>query len=127
LVCIACVAGDGILVGTWKNELNSTMNITGTRHREGIRFDFWGSYEDGSGTATGIFPFQGTGLSADYSIVLGWTIGWADNEASYNTVTGWTGDIDLRNIGQMTTTWVMKDADLAWFNTRIGQNVFTKQ
>lgn len=111
--------------GTWFNELKSKMvlkvhgkQITGTYHTK--VGDAYGEYELNGQMDT----------DNDESTAIGWVVVWTNNSGSSDSVTAWSGQVQVLNgVESIVTTWLLTaetDDDDDWHSTLIGKDTFTR-
>ncbi|WP_080970909.1 avidin/streptavidin family protein [Burkholderia cepacia] len=117
--------------GSWRNELNSTMNITSVAPTGAIT----GTYISPSGTTGQTFPLSGWFYAAppannglDQVTLVTFSVNWNNGSANYNSITTWSGLCQVTN-GTPTITalyyYSNAFAQYSWKHVNTGQNVFT--
>jgi hypothetical protein len=117
------------LLGTWHNELGSTLVITEVQGDTIV-----GTYEtavSGSGCAKGIFPVIGrTDVDAG-GTTLGFTITWRNDKSSCNSTTSWAGQyqvIDDQEV--LIALWLLAmktNVEEDWASTLVGEDMFFRE
>ncbi len=115
-----------ILVGTWENELGSTMTINSVSPDGEVR----GSYQtavSASSCAKGTFPLVGrTNLPS-----LGFVVSWTNDSSKCSSVTAWSGQLQtVRGENQIVTTWLLTAQTVPrnnWQSTTINQDIFKRK
>lgn len=115
-----------ILVGTWENELGSTMTINSVSPDGEVR----GSYEtavSASGCAKGTFPLVGrTNLPS-----FGFVVSWTNTLSRCSSVTAWSGQLQtLGGQDQLVTTWLLTAQTVPrnnWQSTTVNKDIFKRK
>jgi Avidin family len=111
--------------GTWYNQLGSQMILTVT----GKTIN--GTYHTRVGDASGMYELIGkVDTDNDESTAIGWVVLWNNQFGSSDSVTAWSGQIQvLSGIETIVTTWLLTaetDANDTWHSTLIGKDIFTR-
>ncbi|WP_080427629.1 avidin/streptavidin family protein [Burkholderia ubonensis] len=118
-------------VGSWRNELGSTMKISSIASSGAIT----GTYISPSGTTGQTFALSGWYYAApspsqglDQVTLVTFSVNWNNSSASYNSITTWSGLCRVTN-GATTITalyyYANAFAQYSWKHTNVGQDVFT--
>lgn len=114
------------LIGVWKNQLNSTFNLT---HVDSVTMELRGLYRSPSGTpgspypALGYFNFASTNdLEKDSQIVVTFCVHWG----SIGSITTWNGVVRGDNV--LISQWLLVRpiSSYVWDHTLTGQDTFNK-
>ncbi|WP_072437168.1 MULTISPECIES: avidin/streptavidin family protein [Burkholderia] len=118
-------------VGTWRNELGSTMKISSVASSGAIT----GTYISPSGTSGQTFSLSGWYYAApssspglDQVTLVTFSVNWNNNSVSYNSITTWSGLCQVKN-GAPTITalyyYANAFAQFPWKHVNVGQDIFT--
>lgn len=116
--------------GTWYNELNSMMKISGS----GANIS--GVYSSAVGVS-GFYELRGridqhpssTGSGA--ASATGWTVVWSNSSHDFGSATSWTGLYFNPSAGteEIFTLWLLAtevEEGNQWGSTKVGQDTFTR-
>jgi Avidin family len=115
------------MVGSWKNQLGSTLTIKSINSTTGA---VAGSYKSPSGTSGKTYPLVGWVNSAkpapkaDNVSVISLTVRWSD----YGSITAWTGTCSAVNgTPTITTLWhlVSANSSFTWDHVLTNSDTFT--
>lgn len=112
--------------GTWYNQLGSQMDLTANGK------NISGNYHTTVGDASGIYELTGKiDTDLDDSTAIGWIVLWNNQYGSSDSVTGWSGQVQIIDgVETIVTTWLLTaetENDDSWHSTLIGKDVFTRQ
>ncbi|AJY30941.1 avidin family protein [Burkholderia thailandensis 34] len=118
-------------LGTWLNELGSTMTISTYSSSSGA---ISGAYKSPSGTSGQTFPLSGwfyapssASPGLDQVTLFTFSVNWNTPQAQYNSITTWSGTCRTTN-GSPTiqALWYYTNAfgQYSWKHTNAGQDVF---
>ena len=114
------------LIGVWKNQLNSTFNIT---HIDSVTMELRGIYRSPSGTSGLAYPALGYVNSAsasdpekDSGIVVSFCVHWG----SIGSITTWNSIV--RDDDILVSQWLLVRpvSSYVWDHTLTGQDTFIK-
>ncbi|SIT48088.1 putative exported avidin family protein [Paraburkholderia ribeironis] len=114
------------LVGSWGNQLGSTMNIVSVNPTTGA---ITGTYRSPSGTTGQQFPLIGWTNTApaqngqDNVTLVSFTVNWGN----YGTVTSWSGLCRTQDrVPIIAALWnfAQSNAQFSWSHVNTGQDVF---
>lgn len=113
------------IVGTWYNELGSTLEITDVT--DGLVTGTYTTAVSGSACAQGSFALTGrTDIDAEGGATgnIGFVVSWENAQSTCNSVTAWSGQ--LLN-GQIVAFWLLTiENEPSWQATNIGMDTFTQ-
>ena len=119
------------LVGSWKNQLGSTLKITKINVKTG---EISGSYTSPSGTTGEWFPLIGwvnerpaKDTSVHHAISVSFSVRWGQ----YGSITSWNGVYYIpkkTNVPTIIGDWLLSrsNADFEWGHVNVGQDRFTQ-
>lgn len=117
------------LVGTWFNELGSTLTIT--QVQSGV---LSGTYQTAvsSGCAQGTFNVVGVTDTDSGGQNVGFTVSWNNEESNCRSVTAWSGQVFNLNTGAAAiyAFWLLTQetsVSQLWAATNVGVDVFMQQ
>lgn len=116
------------IAGTWYNELGSQMDVVLSGST------ITGTYWTAVGNASGQYDLIGLidpTLPSPGGQATGWTVVWKNGAGNSNSVTTWSGQLQLSPSGseEIVTFWLLTSEQLTpndWGATKIGKNVFTR-
>lgn len=112
--------GEMGVIGTWYNELGSTMALQQT----GVAGQLTGTYESGVGTS-GQFGVTGSYDTAENT--LGFVVTWNNGITNRASTTTWCGQYFDDGAETLVTTWLLcettEETD-TWQSTLVGQDQF---
>jgi hypothetical protein len=121
------------LIGTWKNELGSTMIID----EVGLTGSITGKYKSLVGEAENHYKLtgrveRGRLEGKGYGRPLGFTVVWKNKHKDAHSATSWSGQFFGSESGKdvILTTWLLTDSTKSedvWESTLIGQDRFEKE
>ncbi|NER48304.1 MAG: hypothetical protein F6J92_16700 [Symploca sp. SIO1A3] len=113
------------LVGTWENELGSTMTINSVTDGE-VRGNYTTAVSS-SGCAQGEFPLVGRASTPS----LGFVVSWKNDKADCQSVTAWSGKLQgFGDKAKIVTTWlltVQTSPSNNWQSTWVNKDIFHKK
>lgn len=120
------------LMGEWKNNLKSLMNITNVYEDPDNVYNnyFTGTYESGVGNADGVYPLHGTFNYRNCSTSISFSVIYSNSIVDSGSNTAWVGQ--LRCVDQtlvLEMTWIMNKYmpnDSIWESTWTGHDIFHK-
>lgn len=128
LVCEAHRSSDAASpaawTGTWRNQLNSTMEL----HASDGQLTGW--YISPVGDAAGKYALSGRYKSDVTPTTLGWTVVWNNAQHDSHSATSWTGQLLTGQPNRLHTTWILVSerptvSDL-WSAAHVGMDVFER-
>ncbi len=115
------------LVGTWYNELGSTLVIN--QVQDGVLAGSYQTAVSSSGCAQGTFYVAGVTDTDSGGHNVGFTVSWNNQSSQCALVTAWSGQVLSDNNGNafITAFWLLTEETQAadsWWATHIGQDTF---
>lgn len=116
------------LVGTWQNQLGSSMEIKSVT--DSTITGVYTTAVSEKGCAKGEFQLVGrTTPPKDKNQVVAFTVAWNNKQSDCNSVTAWSGSYDDKS-GKITVFWLLTSgasSPQSWDSTLIGEDTFTRK
>lgn len=108
-----------ILTRKWTNQDGSVMDLHAWRQKEDTsEFSLGGLYTTGVGSAKGVYPLFGIGISKNNVIVFGWQVVWE------NSMTSWSAYMNAKDLA-FSAQWLLTQiGPFEWNSTNIGEDQF---
>ena len=110
--------------GTWRNQLNSTMELVASQNQ------LSGWYTSRVGDAPGKYPLLGRYKSDTPPSTLGWTVVWNIPGHDSQSSTSWSGQVLAAQPNRLHTAWILTTEQAlpkdVWAGHRVGVDVFER-